>query len=64
VQVWPALAPTAPLAPLSATAALGAGDAVDQGTVIRTDDGGRHWSVVDHLPGDVTGLGLAGKGRA
>lgn len=63
VQVWPALAPTGPLAPLSATAALGAGDAVDPGAVMRTDDGGRRWSVVGHLPGDVTGLALVGKGR-
>ncbi len=60
VQVWPALAPTGPLAPLSATVALGAGDAVDPGVVMRSGDGGRHWSAVGHLPGDVTSMARAG----
>jgi photosystem II stability/assembly factor-like uncharacterized protein len=64
VQVWPALAPTGPLAPLSATMALAAGDAVDPGVVMRSDDGGRRWSAVGHLPGDVTSMARAGGERA
>lgn len=55
-QVWPALSPSGPLAALSARSAVGAGDLIDPGLVLRTGDAGSTWAPEADLGGDVVHL--------
>ena len=55
-QAWPKVAPLGPLAPLSAEVAVGAGDSIDPGVVLRTTDRGATWRPIAELRGYVTAI--------
>ena len=55
-QAWPSVAPLGPLAPLSAEVAIGAGDTIDPGVVLRTIDRGATWRPIADLRGYVTAI--------
>jgi hypothetical protein len=55
-QLLPALAPTGQLDALDQHTALGAGDTVDAGAVLRTTDWGLRWQQLAELPGIITQL--------
>ena len=55
-QAWPTVAPLGSLAPLSAEVAIGAGDTIDPGVVLRTTDRGATWRPIADLRGYVTAI--------
>lgn len=55
-QLLPAIAPAGQVDVLSTTTALAAQDASDAGAILRSDNGGRTWTEIAHLPGVVTQL--------
>ena len=55
-QAWPVLAPTGPLAILAGGRMVAAEDAVSPGAVLASSDGGRSWSQLADLPGDISAL--------